>query len=460
MSTEAEQLHASPRRYSDVQRARAALSRIMEPSDTAGYAVVNVLGPWETMRLISGHRRAAEEDLIQVNQLLGDQDEHPWSGLSAAQERWKARLSGLDPDRDLLTMERLGGGLLCPEDDLWPSSLRDLELMEPLALWYRIAAAPRAGGITALQDQRQLAEQRITQLGRGRTLALVGSRDSTSYGAAVTADLAYQLAQRGVTVLSGGAYGIDAAAHRAALAAEAAELPTVAVMAGGLDRFYPAGNEELLRSVAARGLLVAEVPPGSNPTRFRFLQRNRLIAALAGATIVVEARWRSGALSTAHHAAQIGRPVAAVPGSVMSANSAGCHRLLREGAICVTDTEEALELIEPLGAAETVQPEVDAYPSDADRGGQVGIGQQRSHHEAAEQRGLRRVYDGLPGEDLRLWDALPVRRATSVEQLGSVAGLGLSAVRAGLGRLELMGLARRIERGWIKVAAPSPSADG
>ena len=123
-------------------------------------------------------------------------------------------------------------------------------------------------------------------------------------------------------------------------------------MAGGVDRFYPSGNEDLLRAVANQGAVLAEVPPGSAPTRYRFLQRNRLIAALASVTVVVEARWRSGALNTAHHAETLGRAVGAVPGSVHSANSAGCHRLLREGgAVCVTDAGEIAELAAPSGEA-------------------------------------------------------------------------------------------------------------
>ena len=144
--------------------------------------------------------------------------------------------------------------------------------------------------------------------------------------------MAYGLAQRGICVISGLAYGIDAHAHRAALAGSQGEGPaTLAVLAGGLDRDYPSGNADLAAAIRGNGLTLSELPPGSAPTRHRFLQRNRIIAALAGVTCVVEARWRSGALNTAHHAETIARHVAAVPGSVHSANSAGCHRLLKEG---------------------------------------------------------------------------------------------------------------------------------
>ena len=191
-------------------------------------------------------------------------------------------------------------------------------------------------------------------------------------------------------------------------------------MAGGLDRYYPSGNEELLRAVARQGLLVSELPPGGAPTRHRFLRRNRLIAALAGITVVVEAQHRSGALSTAHHAAELARPLGAVPGSVHSANSVGCHRLLREGAaVCVTDVQEVYELLAPVG---------EGLP--------------------ARKSGRRAVHDGLSVEDVLVLDALPLRQGTSVDQLVKAAGLSPVQVRAGLGRLQLLGLCAQSGAGW------------
>jgi DNA processing protein len=193
-------------------------------------------------------------------------------------------------------------------------------------------------------------------------------------------------------------------------------------MAGGLDRYYPSGNEQLLREVARRGLLVSELPPGGAPTRHRFLRRNRLIAALTGVTVVVEAQWRSGARSTAHHAADIGRVVAAVPGSVYSASSAGCHRLLRDGAaVCVTDVQEVYELLAPAGE---------------------GLAGEREGHVA--------IHDGLAVEDFLLLDALPVKRGAGIDSLTTVAGLSAAQVRAGLGRLQLMGLCQQTAGGWRK----------
>ncbi len=381
--------------------ARAALSRLMEPQDAAGLALVQVAGALDALGIATGE---LSYGLALEQEITGVLAEHgsvtSWAGMAAALKRWAPRIPDLAPERDLATLERLGGRMIIPGDDLWPGQLGDLGIHEPICLWWRgveLELPPAA-----------------------KSVALVGSRDSTSYGASVTGDLAYSLAQRGFTVVSGGAYGIDAHAHRAALAGGSGPMPTIAVMAGGVDRFYPSGNEDLLRAVANQGAVIAEVPPGSAPTRYRFLQRNRIIAALASVTVVVEARWRSGALNTAHHAESLGRAVGAVPGSVHSANSAGCHRLLREGgAICVTDAAEIAELASPSGES---LPEVRA--------------------------GRSADHDGLTLEDLILLDALPLRSTSSVEKLSSVAGLGVESVRAGLGRLNLLGLAESGAGGW------------
>lgn len=386
----------------DTERlSRAALSRLLEPQDAAGLALVQAAGPVDALRIAAGLVAAGAGIEQEISGMLADNGAGAgWSGLATCLKRWLPRVPDLAPERDLATMARLGGRLVIPSDDLWPGQLADLGIQEPLCLWWRGHEQPLPGA--------------------GRSIALVGSRDSTSYGASVTGDMAFSLAQRGFTVVSGGAYGIDAHAHRAALAGGSGPLPTIAVMAGGVDRFYPSGNEDLLRAVANQGAVLAEVPPGSAPTRYRFLQRNRLIAALSAVTVVVEARWRSGALNTAHHAETLGRAVGAVPGSVHSANSAGCHRLLRDGgAVCVTDAAEVVELASPSGSD---LPE--------------------------SRQGPARVQDGLTLEDLILLDALPLRSTTSVEKLSAVAGLGAESVRAGLGRLGLLGLAVSERGAW------------
>ncbi|GKV73036.1 DNA-processing protein DprA [Pseudarthrobacter sp. NCCP-2145] len=383
------------------RRSRAALSRLMEPQDAAGLALVQAAGAVDALRIATGQLSAGPELEREITALLSDGGPGTsWAGLAASLKRWHPRIPDLAPERDLATMARLGGRLIIPSDELWPVQLADLGIQEPICLWWRGQEQPLPGAATSI--------------------ALVGSRDSTSYGASVTGDLAFSLAQRGFTVVSGGAYGIDAHAHRAALAGASGAVPTIAVMAGGVDRFYPSGNDDLLRAVSNQGAVLAEVPPGSAPTRYRFLQRNRIIAALSAVTVVVEARWRSGALNTAHHAETLGRAVGAVPGSVHSANSAGCHRLLRDGgAVCVTDAAEVAELAGPSGSA---------LPDPR-------------HGQAA-------VQDGLTLEDLILLDALPLRSVTSVEKLSVVAGLAQESVRAGLGRLGLLGLAVPERGGW------------
>jgi DNA processing protein len=385
----------------DAERlSRAALARLMEPQDAAGLALVQISGAVDALRIATGQVAAGAGLEREITSLLADSGSAGWSGMAASLKRWQPRVPDLAPERDLATMARLGGRLIIPSDELWPIQLSDLGIQEPLCLWWRGQEQPLPGA--------------------DKCIALVGSRDSTSYGASVTGDIAYSLAQRGFTVVSGGAYGIDAHAHRAALAGASAAMPTIAVMAGGVDRFYPSGNEDLLRAVCNQGAVIAEVPPGSAPTRYRFLQRNRLIAAMSAVTVVVEARWRSGALNTAHHAETLGRAVGAVPGSVHSANSAGCHRLLRDGgAVCVTDAAEVAELA-----------------------GSSGAGLPEPRQSGAE------VQDGLTLEDLILLDALPLRSTTSVEKLCSVAGLGPESVRAGLGRLGLLGLAVSERGGW------------
>ena len=431
--------------FEPILLARAALSRLIEPSDTVGQALVAAAGPETAALVAAGRERAPTSLRREVGAVLEERGVQGTSRVfDEALERWQPRAADLAPQRDLQTVHRFGGRMLVPEDTDWPAALTDLGPAMPFCLWTR-----GAGTVPEL----------------GQCLSLVGSRDATSYGLAITGDLAAGLVQRGRTVISGGAYGIDAQAHRSALAvggtqqgsqtraarggnrpsaAGSTEPPTIAVLAGGVDRFYPAGNEDLLRAVADAGLILSEVPPGSAPTRWRFLQRNRLIAALAAATVVVEARWRSGALNTAHHAAELGRGVGAVPGSVYSANSAGCHRLLREGsAVCVTDAAELIELSDPFVLAA----------------------------DAAEDPGRTGVladHDGLTVEDILLLDALPLRKAVPPQKLAAVAGLGPAAVRAGLARLELSGLARRTGEGlWQRAdrprktqAPPNPTPEG
>jgi DNA processing protein len=252
-----------------------------------------------------------------------------------------------------------------------------------------------------------------------RSVSVVGARASTAYGEHVAGDLASGMAGRGFVVVSGLAYGIDGTAHRAALGAGA----SVAVVAGGVDRAYPRGHDGLMGELVRAGAVISEVPPGSAPTRSRFLQRNRLIAAITAGTVVVEAAVRSGALSTARAAAGLGRPVGAVPGPVTSSSSAGCHALVRDGrAVLVTDAAEVADLVGRIGD--------DAAPVPA---------------------GERGPLDGLDEITLRVADALPVRAGRPLDRLCVVSGLDPASVQVALSRLSLLGLAERHAHGWRRV---------
>lgn len=397
-------------RRADVRRAAAAWSGLAEPGDRTAGALLLAVGPVAALAWL----RAAHDhgDRARAVARLRERIDDPVEELTprrllTALDRWGPRLGRVDPDRDARALRELGGRVLVRGDEGWPQGLDDLGPAAPACLWVR--GDPRA-------------------LLGPPAVALVGARAATSYGTAVAADLACGLADRGHAVVSGGAYGIDAAAHRGALAGDG---PTVAVMAGGADRLYPAGNTDLLERVLARGgAVVAEVPVGATPTRSRFLRRNRLIAALSAATVVVEAAWRSGSLSTATHAAGLLRPVGAVPGPVTSMASTGCHRLLREhDAVCVTSVADVLELL----------------PGGAPSG---GAGETHDDPRDALRDVAREVLDGF--------DA---RRPMTLDELVPAVGLAASDVLAALGELELAGLAVRAAGGWeLTAAARRPAA--
>jgi DNA processing protein len=294
--------------------ARAAWTRIAEPGDLQARILITGHGPYNALALVKDETFQAD-DTFQA---------HDNNNMAAGLQRWRSRLGNLNPERDIDTIERLGGRFITPDSWEWPT---DVDVLDnpPIGLWLRGEAT-----IPALHAN----------------VAIIGSRDSTSYGNQVTAEMSAALARNGYTIVSGGAYGIDAQAHRAALAATDEDRPTLAVLAGGLDRYYPAGNDELLRTIERRGVLVSELPPGMAPTRWRFLNRNRIIAALSAVTVVVEARWRSGSMSTVDHALKIGRQVGAVPGSVFSSNSSGTHKILKEGkATLVTDAHDVNAMV-------------------------------------------------------------------------------------------------------------------
>ncbi len=234
-----------------------------------------------------------------------------------------------------------------------------------------------------------------------RSVAVVGTRAATAYGEYVAADFAAGLVERDVAVVSGGAYGIDGAAHRAALGSDG---QTVAVLACGVDVPYPAGHSALLHRIARNGLVVSEYPPGVRPARHRFLTRNRLVAALTGATVVVEAGLRSGAANTAAWARSLGRRVCVVPGPVTSTASAGCHELLRrEHTVLVT---RAPEIVEVMGHIGEFAPDLEHPVTPLDHLSEV----------------QRQVYEALPRRGVRTVDEIAVSAGVAPEQvLGPLA---------------------------------------
>lgn len=289
-----------------------------------------------------------------------------------------------------------GARLIIPGDGEWPTQLDDLEA-PPFALCVRGAGDLRAIALCSI--------------------AIVGARAASNYGSRLASEIAAQLGERGWNVISGAAYGIDAAAHRGALASGA---HTGAVLASGVDQPYPSGHESLFEAIAATGVLVSEVLPGVGPTRGRFLVRNRVIAALTRGTLVVEAALRSGSLRTAADAMNLNRPVMAMPGPVTSPTSAGCHRLVMEHkAELVTDLEDVLLHIGPL----LIQ-----------------------NSETRTSVGAR---DCLTVEEKALLEIFPTRAAISVEKLGHLSDLPPNRILTLLGLLATTGFIEREGAGWV-----------
>ena len=367
--------------------ARVALNRLGEPGDPRLPALVAELG--------------AE----QVYSYLREESDASGVATDVA-----SRLRGLDPEDDLERAQRQGIRFLVPGDAEWPRQLGDLDRAgvlngrggSPLGLWVRGAA--RLDALCA------------------RSVAVVGSRSATTYGVGVASGIAADLAAERVGVVSGAAFGIDQAAHRGALAGRG---PTVAVLACGVDRAYPAAHRDLLAYITDTGLIVSELPPGCAPTKVRFLSRNRLIAALSLGTVVVEAAVRSGALNTASWAALLNRIVMGVPGPVTSAPSEGVHELLRSrDAVLVTRGSDVLELVSPSGSFTQATPRASDTPRDR-----------------------------LPDVDRQVLDAVPVVRPAPTSSVARTAGLAEHTVAEGLARLHGGGFVEHAGAGW---RLPSP----
>ena len=363
------------------RRARAALSRISEPGDP---------------RMA---RLAAELGAVELHRLLAEERDVGGVLLDVA-----LRLAACEPDRELEQAARLGIRFVVPGDREWPVRLDDLAAAEPLH--------GRGGAPLGLWVRGPVRLDEVA-----RSLAVVGSRSATTYGASVAAELAATVARESVVVVSGAAFGIDQAAHRGAVVAGGR---TVAVLACGVDRAYPAAHRNLLEHLATEGAVVSEAPPGCAPTRIRFLSRNRLIAALTTGTVVVEAAVRSSALNTASWAGRLHRHLMGVPGPVTSAPSQGVHELVRTGAATlVTSGRDVLEI---LGVA--------------------------GEHLLAPPRERERARDRLSLRDQQVLEPVPVGRGCRSDSIARTAGIGLVDAGSALGRLQAAGLVERDEDGW------------
>ncbi|MBE7371052.1 MULTISPECIES: DNA-processing protein DprA [Dermacoccus] len=358
----------------DEQLARLVWAHIAEPRDAKAQLLIDGVGYPEALAAVRTH----PEKLT----------------------NFAARLEQLDLPEQLRRIETFGARILLPSYDGWPERLDDLP--QP----------PHALFVVGEADVRSLCE---------RSVALVGARAATHYGQRVAAEIALGVGSHGVAVVSGGAFGIDAAAHRGALAGDAG---TVCVLPGGVDRLYPSAHDALFSAIRERGAIVSEMPLGFAPMRQRFLHRNRLIAALTPGTVVVEAGLRSGSLSTARRAEEIQRVVGAVPGPVTSAASAGCHELVRDGAaVLVTGADDVIELMAGYGAQQTTR---DTLPA------------------------LVKPEDAVGATARAVWDALPVRRAASVDHVATSCGRTPREVLTALGELLAAGLAEKVDGAWRK----------
>ncbi|MFI9051280.1 DNA-processing protein DprA [Streptomyces sp. NPDC053427] len=374
--------------YEPRRTARAALTRILEPGDETAGRWLRQLGPealWSALCGDTDPPQGATPDKI--------------AGLTL-------RAARADPAADLAAVAALGGRFIIPGDQEWPGQLDDLGDARPIGLWVRGPANLRFWAL--------------------RSVAVVGARACTEYGAHLAATLGAGLAERGWAVVSGAAYGVDGAAHRGALAADGA---TLAVLASGVDYAYPRGHTELLGRIGEQGLLAAELPPGAHPTRSRFIQRNRVIAALTRGTVVVEAELRSGSLVTARRAAALGRFTMGMPGPVTSGLSAGVHQLLRGEAVLVTDADEVIELVGSIG---------DLGP---------------------HRHGPTLARDLLDPTAARVLEALPARGGADAAHLARESGTPRDIARSKLVELQSLGFVQRCGGRW-ELARRAETAEG
>ena len=433
--------------------ARAALTYLAEPADQWLNGLISAHGAARTLEAIGSGRLPDPSGDFPLPQLMK-------RTLQRSMERWRVRLAELPTPADLTAFRQSGIRLICPGDPEWPEQLADLGPEQPYALWLRGTADLRFNCL--------------------RSVAVVGSRAATAYGCYVAAEFAASVAARGWAVVSGGAFGVDASAHRGALGADGV---TVAVLACGVDVPYPVGHTELFEAVAAQGVIVSEWPPGRTVSRLRFLVRNRVIAALATGTLVVEAGERSGAVNTARHARDLGRRLMAVPGPVTSDQSAGCHRIIREWqGTLVTTAAEVIEHLSPVGATleptnapaitdpaapvDSVSPTGRAAavsPTSADgRDGRDGPDgpdgaaasasalANPTSPRAGRRRQLRPALDldAMDLETTQVLDAMPARGGMAATRIAQRAGMVPTTVVRCLAALAASGYIERCDEGW------------
>jgi DNA processing protein len=405
--------------------ARAALTCVAEPGDPVMGALLRSCAPAEIVTaLIQGRAPVAatgpaapagpDRDIspgpdwdglpgLDRDRLPG-LDRHDLPGLDRALGRWAGRLGEAPAEADLDAWRRQGIRLVCPGDPEWPGQLDVLGDARPWGLWVRGRGDLRYACL--------------------RSVSIVGTRSLTAYGSYVCTEMAATLGERGWTVVSGGAFGIDGCAHRSAVMGGGV---TVAVLACGVDRDYPPGHHGLFHDIRAQGVTVSEWPPGRRPTRPGFLVRNRVIAALSRGTVVVEAALRSGALNTARHARDQGRPLMAVPGPVTSALSAGCHEIIREwGALCVASAQDVITHLS-FGAGDL----------------------------AGQARGPVLPHDALDPVSRSVLESAPARNGWGPARIAVAAGVDVDTALRCLGQLAAGGFVERCQQGW-RVRRPGP----
>jgi len=377
-----------------------AFSHLCEPSDLLPNLLFEHVNPGALVEALIARADAAQiQHLVGLDTItdIADRLETDFAKLwGNATERWFPRLSKTAVVESLTWMlqptHTTQKSLVLQNADDYPLRLSALNYHQPFVFW---------------------GSGDIDLLGARAMVGIVGTRQASRYGADAARDLAAVAAMNGIVTVSGGAFGIDAIIHESALALES---PTVALMAGGLANLYPANNLQMLKNVEAQGLVLAELPPAVTPAKWRFLMRNRLIAALGQATVVVEAGRTSGALNTGRSAVAMDRPVAIVPGPMTSSRSVGCHDFLN---------------------AHLGQVQVLARPQDLV--GLLGIGVAGEFDLETIGALEKRALDAFTGRAIETWE------------IQRLAGLTVRETQIALGSLEILGLIERSGSRYVRV---------